>query len=110
MTTLDELCATIASVGLPWADTTFEREEDIAPPYIVLRKAGGTSAGADDASWLRVAEYEIELYTKRRDYGLERQVSDALDNAGIYFNDGGFWPLPSEGMVEAVFTVTVREN
>lgn len=112
MTTLDELCSVIDSIGLPWANTAFEREEkaEVFPPYIVLTRQTGQTFGADDATWCAVAEYDIELYTERRDYGLERTVTDALDNAGIYFSDGGVWPIPSEGLIEAVVTVTVREN
>lgn len=110
MTTIDELCEAIASVGLPWANTDFEEEESVSPPYIVLSRQVGQSFGADDVTWCVVAEYDVELYTERRDYDLERRVADALDDAGIYFSDGGVWPLPTEGMVESVITVTVREN
>lgn len=109
MTTLDELCGVIASVGLPWANTAFETEEDVLPPYIVLTRRPGTTYGADDLTWCVVAEYDIELYTEHRAYDLERRVTDALDEAGIYFSDGGVWPIPSEGLIEAVVTVTVQE-
>lgn len=110
MTTLDELCQVIDSIGLPWANTNFEREDDVSPPYIVLRKSDGSVIGANDSAWCHLVEYDIGLYTKRRDYALERTVMDALDGSGIFYDDGGFWELPEQGMVEAVFTVTVREN
>ena len=110
MTTLDELCGVIGAIGLPWTNTEWTRDDDAQLPYIVLKKTGGTAHGANDATWCVVAEYDIELYTERRDYALERTVTDALDDAGIYFSDGGAWPIPSEGMHEAVITVTVREN
>ena len=110
MTTLDDLCEAIASVGLPWANTDFERGEDVTLPYIVLTKTGASTYGANDLSWCLTAEYDVELYTERRDYGLERTITDALDNAGIYFEDAGVWKIESQGLVESVVTVTVREN
>lgn len=110
MTTLDELCQAVASIGLPWANTDFERGEDVSPPYIILTKSGASTYGANDLAWCLSAEYDIELYTVRRDYDLERTVRDALDNAGIYFEDGGVWKIESQGLVESVTTVTVREN
>ena len=110
MITLDELCQAIASIGLPWANTDFERGDDISPPYIVLRKSGGITSGANDATWCHLVEYDIELYTQRRDYALESTVTNALDSAGIFYEDGGCWQIQDQGMVEAVFTVTVREN
>ena len=110
MITLDALCEAIASIGLPWANMAFEPDEDVSPPYIVLTRQIGQAFGADDATWCTVADYDVELYTEHRAYDLERTVADALDEAGIYFSDGGVWPIPSEGLVEAVVTVTVREN
>ena len=110
MTTLDELCQVIDSIGLPWANTDFERGDDVSPPYIVLKKTGGSVNGANDSAWCHLVEYDVELYTTRRDYALERTVTDALEGSGIFFDDGGFWGIPEQGMVEAVFTVTVREN
>ena len=111
MTTVDELCEAIATVGVPWTNAELGRgDEDFAPPYIVIRKSGGFTSGANDMTWCAIAEYDIELYTIHRNYGLERTVTDALDEAGIYYSDGGNWPLDTEGLFEAVMTVTVREN
>ena len=109
MITIDELCRALDGIGVPWSNGDFERGDDISPPYIVLNKSGASSYGANDITWCLTTEYEIELYTERRDYQLERKVTDALDSLGLYFTDGGFWPLPTQGMVEAVITVTVRD-
>ena len=110
MTTLDELCGVLDNIGLPWTDTAWTRDDDATLPYITLVRHVGTSSGADDGTWCVVAEYDLELYTSERDYALEGAVAGALGAAGIYYDDGGVWPIPSEGMMEAVFTVTVREN
>ena len=110
MTTLDELCGVLDGIGIAWTNTKWGRGDEVAAPFIVLRKSGGTSYGANDMTWCSVAEYDIELYTTHRDYALERTVTEALEVAGIYFIDGGVWPLDSEGLIEAVTTVTVREN
>ena len=111
MNTLDDLCAAIVTVGVPWTNAELGRgDEDFAPPYIVLRKTVGVPSAANDMTWCTIAEYDVELYTVHRNYALERAVRDALDDAGIYYSDGGAWPLESEGLFETVMTVTVREN
>lgn len=110
MTTLDELCEAIAAINLPWTNTAWGRGDDVTAPYIVLVKSGGDTYGADNATWYAVAEYDVELYCSNRDYGLERAVRTALDDAGIYWSDGGTWSIPTESLIETVYTVTVREN
>lgn len=114
MNTLDTLCELLAALGIPWANQDgFGRGDgnlSPQPPYIVLTKSDGRTHGANDLTWLHVVSYDIELYTTHRDYALEKAVSNALDNEGFYFSDGGTWNIDSEGLVEAVFTVDVREN
>lgn len=109
MTTIDELCAAIESVGLPWAQMSFERGEDVQPPFIVLIPTTGNTSGANDLVWINSAEYDVELYTQRRDYLLEADVAAALESAGCFWTSGGYWHLKDEHLFEAVFTVTVRE-
>jgi len=110
MTTLDELCGVIGGLGIKWTNAEWEPPDDLVAPFIVLRRGRGTTSGANDLTWFNVAEYDIELYTVHRNYELERTITNALDDAGIYFSDGGVWPHPSEGLMEAVITVEVREN
>ena len=114
MNTLDTLCNLIASLGIPWTNQTeFGRGDGLdapQPPYITLRKDSGQTTGANDLTWLHIVSYDIELYTTHRDYALERTVANALDNQGFYFSDGGTWNIGTEGLIETVYTVDVREN
>lgn len=109
MITIDELCQVVASIGLPWAQVDFERGDDVQPPFIVITPTNPENSGANDEVWTHTVDYDIELYTKRRDYNLEGAVATALEVAEIYWEPGGYWHLESEKMFETVFTVTVRE-
>ena len=109
MITIDELCQVVASIGLPWAQVDFERGDDVEPPFIVLMPSSGATVKANDGNWVRTVEYEIELYTERRNYNLEAAIATALETAGTDWDSGGYWHLESESMFETVFTVTVRE-
>lgn len=109
MITIDELCAAIDSLGIPWAQVDFERGEDVEPPFIVLMPSAGATVKANDGNWVQTVEYEIELYTERRNYNLEAAIATALETAETDWEQGGYWHLESENMFETVFVVTVRE-
>lgn len=113
MTSLTDLCSTLDDLGIPWVNTAW-REDDsnrTEPPYIVLmtRPSGGKSKGAADGTWLTTMEYNIELYCYERNYGLEREVEDALDSIRLYWTKDYYF-IESESLAETVFTVTVRED
>ena len=113
MTSLTELARTLDSLGIPWANTAWRKDDEDrpAPPYIILmpHPSGGRSYGAGDGTWVATADYDIELYAHERDYALERTAEDALDAIGIFWTKN-FYFIENESLAETVFTVTVRED
>ena len=109
MTTIDDLCAVLDTIGLPWTQVAWERGDDAELPYIVLMPTGADNTSASDEVWTHITTYDVELYCKRRDYQKEAIVASALEAAGIFWESGGYWFIDSESMFETVFTVTVRE-
>lgn len=109
MITFDDLFAVVQSTGLPCYNTRVARGDDVAPPFVIVTKSGGSNDGADDVVWAHTVEYDVDLYSEVRDYENEAAITDALDAAGIWWTDGGLWEIQTEGLVEAVFTVPVRE-
>ena len=109
MDTLKGLIAAVASIDLPWANGSWGAGDDPVVPYITIRATGGTSYGADNATWCAFMGYDVELYTQSRDYVLERSIEDALDANEIFWTKNNC-ALDDEGVSETVYSVTVRED
>lgn len=111
MILLDDLCDVLDSLGIPWTNEqpTDEQKSKILPPYIALVAGYGETQYADNTAWLRWMPYDVALYTRHRDYALERKVAAALDDAGCAYTLG-VTNIESEGLVEAAFSVDVDEE
>lgn len=109
MKTIKELCALIASLGIPWANGGFASGEEPEPPFIVLVAGFGAAFYADNAAHARWMPYDIALYTRRRDYATERRITAALDAAEIA-STKTVTILESENLTEAAFSVNVTED
>ncbi len=109
MISLDDLCAVLNSLQIPWANEGFNENDKPEPPYISLEAGFEESTYADNASWARWMPYEILLYTAHRSYELERRIKKALDGAGCAF-EKSVSHIDGERLIEACFTVNVAED
>lgn len=108
MITLDDLCAVLDGLGIPWANEGFTDEDTPDPPYISLEAGFGETSYADNEAWARWMPYEILLYTARRSYGIESDIAAALDAAGCAF-EKSITHVDGERLIEASFAVNVTE-
>lgn len=105
---VEELCASVASLGLPWSNGDW-RDERPAPPFVTLTPAPEEVAWADNAAWARLIGYDVTLYSRRRDREGERALEAALDALGlpwtrdVYADEG-------EALVETTYGVYVYED
>ena len=109
MIKLDDLCAVLDTLQIPWANEGFTESEKPDPPYISLEAGFGDSAFADNTAWARWMPYEILLYTAHRSYELESKIESALDGAGCAF-EKSISRNDVEHLVEACFAVNVDEE
>ena len=56
----------------------------------------------------RINEVRIELYTDRKDISVERQVEDALDGRGIFYNKSEVW-ISEERLYEELYSFEVPD-
>lgn len=108
MIKLMDLCAVLDSIGIPWSNQSFTGNDEPAPPYIVLVAGYGESVYADNRVYASWTSYDIALYTRRRDYALERKIKDALDAADCSYTLA-VTSIESEKLVETAFSVDVEE-
>lgn len=111
MITLRRLCAALDSTGIPWSNQRAHEGDGqrLEPPYISLVAGYGDSAYADNRSWATWMGYDVALYTRERDYALERKVAAALEAAECPFTLA-ITEIESEGLIEAAFSVNVDEE
>lgn len=106
---LSDLIAVLDALEIPWANTLFEPEEAVEPPFIVLVADTSVDYEADNGIYAQLMGYEIEFYSVRRDYAMEKRIQNALDAAGIVYSKS-VWYIESEDMTETAYGVTVYED
>lgn len=104
MRTYDQLCAAVASCGLPYARISWDPLDpsDIpALPHVLLVPQKTRNAIAADGVACRITPYDVELYAKGSDIALEESVESALSRAGFSYNR---YTVPlGDGIVETVW-------
>lgn len=85
--TYRDLCAAIASTGLPWARFQFDPDQRDLPkvPFILVVPQESGDVMADGSNWSKATYYDIELYERGSTLDTEALVESALDEAGFTY-------------------------
>ena len=78
-----EVADIIASIGVPYAYRAFTQDTAQEPPYIVYYYDGSDDMYADNINYQEIAGLRIEVYTRNKDFSLERNVENALKSHDI---------------------------
>ena len=105
--TIDDVCAALDDLGLPWANTKFEKD-DIVPPFIIVVADEEDDTFADDVNWLGEMNYTLYLVTENRDYALERTVKAMLQELEVAYRMG-VEPVDDENIVQAWFSFATED-
>lgn len=76
-----ELFNALKATGYPVAYSHFNQE--VAPPYIVYLGGGNDDLMADNFNYAEISNYQIELYTSKKDIVAERALQDKLKELEI---------------------------
>lgn len=108
MNNLKDLTQLLDAFGLPWANGGFRDGEFPTPPYIDIEAGYGDGVSADNVGWCRWMPYDVALYVRERDYGLEKRFEAALDAAEFNYNKT-VTPLDGDELVETAYEIDVTE-
>lgn len=108
MITLKQLCGLVDSLGIPWANQRFDTDEP-EPPFICLVAGISEAAYADNRSFIEWMPYDVALYTRQRDYSIEKKIADALDAEECAYTLS-ITQIDNEKLIEAAFSVNVAEK
>ena len=106
--TIAQLAAMLQETGIPFAYDHFAEGESPEPPFICYLLPGSDNFAADGRVYFKINEVRIELYTDKKDVSVEKQMEDALDLRGIFYNKSEVW-ISEERLYEALYSFEIPE-
>lgn len=82
--TLAELNTALKATGYPVAYSHFKSE--VTPPYIVYLFAYDSDLKADNINYVSIGNFQVELYTDKKDLTAEGKVQTVLKNLGLPYS------------------------
>jgi len=106
--TVEQLAVMLQETGIPFAYDHFAEGESPEPPFICYLLPGSDNFAADGKVYFKINEVRIELYTDKKDVSVEKQVEDALDDRGIFYNKSEVW-ISEERLYEVLYSFDVPD-
>ena len=106
--TLKQLAGMLKETRIPFAYDHFAEGESPEPPFICYLLPGSDNFAADGRVYFKINEVRIELYTDKKDVSVEKQVEDALDDRGIFYNKSEVW-ISEERLYEVLYSFDVPD-
>ena len=97
-----ELKTLLESIGLPVAYHHFTKPTK--PPYMVFLRDSNDNLSADNSVYHKVLNYQIELYTDKKDIVLEERVETLLKD--FYYTTYEVW-IESEKLYQIVYELQI---
>ncbi|MGG3737534.1 hypothetical protein [Aeribacillus pallidus] len=76
-----ELYQALKSIGYPVAYGSFS--SPVTPPFIVYQFAYSNDMMADNINYVPIENFQVELYTDKKDLAAEKKVQDKLKELGL---------------------------
>ena len=76
----------LKSINIPVAYGHFDNNKDMVPPFMVYRELAPDTFKADNRTYYRPYNFEIELVTIKKDTILQKQIEELLDNNNIPYD------------------------
>ena len=92
----------LKSTGLPVAYHHFTSPP--TPPYIVYLFAYSSNFGADNKVHKEIPNYQVELYTTKKDPASEKLIEDLFDENDIYWEKTETF-IESEGLFQVLYEI-----
>lgn len=99
-----ELFTLLKSTGLPVAYHHFTTPP--TPPYLAYLFAYSDNFGADNRVYSKASNYQVELYTVKKDLASEALLENALDAAEIYWEKSETY-IESEKLYQVIYEIGI---
>lgn len=102
-----ELYQALKSIGLPVAYHHFDGTEQNpvpTPPYIVYLFSNSGDLMADDRNYVEISDFQVELYTTKKDLQSEALVQNKLKALELPYSKSETW-IESEKMYQVIYQI-----
>lgn len=106
---MDEVIAILTALGLPFAYHHFAEGESPEPPFLCYLTPGSDNFAADGRVYFKLDEYDIELYTDKKDPVLEARLEALLDEHEVFYDKSEVW-IESERLYEVLYQFEMEGN
>ena len=100
---MDSLVGMLGELGLPFAYGHFAEGESPEPPFACYLLPGSHNFAADGRVYHKSSGVRLEVYTDRKDLGLEMRVEGVLDSHGVFYNKSEVW-IEGERLYEVLYS------
>lgn len=100
--TQTELYAALKSLGYPVTYSSFVTSP--SPPFITYQFAYSNDFMADDANYTEISNFQIELYSVKKDLTAEKKVQDKLKELQVPYSKNEAW-LDSEKLHQIIYEI-----
>jgi hypothetical protein len=102
--TQTELYQALKSIGFPVAYGSFT--SPVTPPFITYQFVNSSDMIADNHNYVDIENFQIELYTEKKEPATERLVQDKLKELGLPYSKVETW-LDSENLRQIIYEVQI---
>lgn len=102
--TLAELKTILSGSGFPVRYSHFDKKDAPPPPYITYIDVFSSNFGADNRTYHKISNIQIELYTKKKDLSAEAALEQVLNEAELFFDTTETY-IDSEKVYQKIYEV-----
>lgn len=104
---MQELYNALKAIGYPVAYSHFEgtpQNPAPPPPFITYQFAYSNDMLADNANYVEISNFQVELYTAKKDLAAEKKVQDKLKELQIPYSKTETW-IDSEKLFQTIYEI-----
>lgn len=102
----EDVKAMLEEADLPLAYDHFAEGESPDPPFLIFTNPAADNFAADDVVYATFDEFNVELYTDRKNPKLEKRLQKIFNEYDIYWNKTETY-IESERLYEVLYELTL---
>ena len=99
---MDKLIKILKEISIVFAYDHFAEGKNVSPPYICYLLPKSNNFSADGVVYFKKNNVQIELYVKKKDTKIEKQVEVILDKYNYFYNKSEVW-ISSEKLYKVLY-------
>jgi hypothetical protein len=99
-----ELLQALKSIGYPVAYGSFSNP--VTPPFITYQFSYSSDMIADNQNYVEISNFQVELYTDKKDLNAEKLVQDKLKELGLPYRKFETY-LDTENLYQILYEIQI---